>query len=119
MERTVNTSMHEWVRENGKVTGRTAYDCARKDDAAALQVCDQYETYVAAGVGGMINIFRPQIVLIGGGISAEGEYLLAPIRKKLPDYVFASKVIGVPPVEAARLGNAAGTIGAAYLDTMA
>ena len=118
MEKTVNTSMHEWVRLNGKVSGRTAYDCAKQGDSAALQVCDQYETYVAAGIGGLVNTFRPQIVLIGGGISAEGEYLLAPIRKKLPDYVFGSRVIGVPPVEAAKLGNAAGTIGAAYLDRM-
>ena len=118
MEKNPDSCMHDWVREHGPVNGKTAYDCAQQGDKAALQVCDQYETYVAAGVGGMINIFRPELVLIGGGISAQGEYLLKPIREKLPDYVFASKVIGVPPVKAAMLGNAAGTIGAAYLDRM-
>ena len=87
-----------------------------KTDPAALEVVDQYESYVAYGISGFINIFRPEIVLIGGGISAEGDYLLKPIRQKLKNFVFAQDIIGIPPVTHAKLGNAAGTIGAAFIN---
>ena len=101
-----------------ELNGRTIFDCAHACDKTALEVVDQYEEYVAAGLGGLISVFRPDIALIGGGISGEGEYLVGPIREKLPKYVFASQVIGIPAVKTAELGNAAGTIGAAYLDWM-
>ncbi len=104
--------------KNGRVTGRTAFDCARQGDETAQQVVDTYIDYVAHGIGGFINIFRPDIVLIGGGISNEGEYLLRPINEKLPAYVLSYKHIGAPPVIAATLGNDAGIIGAAYWSDM-
>ncbi len=112
------SALHAWVAQKGRASGRTAFDCAKQGDGAALAVVDQYISYVANGLGGLINIFRPDIVLIGGGLSAEGDYLLAPLKEKLKRYVFAQDIIGIPPVIAARLGNAAGTIGAAYLDRM-
>ncbi len=112
-----DSSMNTWVScHKGTVNGRTAFDCAKEGDPAALAVVDQFESYVAYGISGFINIFRPQIVLIGGGISAEGNYLLEPIRQKLKNYVFAQDIIGIPPVTHAKLGNAAGTIGAAFID---
>lgn len=112
------SQMARWAEQHGRVSGRTAFECARAGDEAALQVVDTYETYVANGIGGLVNIFRPELVLIGGGMSNEGENLLQPIREKLPKFVFASDIIGVPPVERAALGNDAGIIGAAHLDTM-
>jgi len=81
-------------------------------------VLDQYTSYVAAGLGGFINVFRPEIILVGGGVCAQGDYLLDPIREKLKNHVFAYDIIGAPEVKVAALGNAAGTIGAAYLDSM-
>lgn len=103
---------------DGRVTGRTAFECAKAGDAAALAVVDQYTTYIANGIGSLCTIFRPEIVLIGGGISNEGDYLLDPINRKLPRYQHASDIIGSPPVVKATLGNSAGTIGAAFLDAM-
>ena len=100
------------------LTGRYIVDCARAGDPTAVQVFDQYTGYVANGLGGMITVFRPEIVLIGGGLSGAGDFLLDPINEKLPKFVFSSDIIGVPPVVTAALGNSAGTIGAAYLDRM-
>ena len=110
------TMMHKWAEGHGRVTGLTSFECAKIGDPVALQVVDQYEEYLANGIGGFVNVFRPDIVLLGGGLSNEGEYLLRPVREKLPKYVFASDIIGIPPVERALLGNDAGTIGAACLD---
>ena len=111
--------LHVRAAENGgALNGRIIFDCAHENDPAALAVVDQYEEYLANGIGGLINIFRPEVFLIGGGLSAQGEYLLAPVREKVKKYAFAYDIIGVPPVVKATLGNAAGTIGAAYLDRM-
>ncbi|MBR0026661.1 MAG: ROK family glucokinase [Clostridia bacterium] len=110
--------LHDWVKEHGDVNGKTVFDCAQQGDAASLKVLDQYTSYVANGLGGFINVFRPEIILVGGGVCAQGDYLLDPIREKLKNYVFAYDIIGAPEVRVAALGNAAGTIGAAYLDSM-
>ena len=118
MEAHPESLMNEWVKQNGEVCGKTVFDCAHEGDAAALAVMDLYTSYVAHGIGGFINVFRPEIVLVGGGISAQGDFLLDPIRSKLAKHVFAYDIIGAPEVRAAALGNAAGTIGAAYLDCM-
>lgn len=112
------SAMHALAKERGVVNGRTAFDCAKQGDEAALGVVERYIAYITAGVGGCVSIFRPDIVLIGGAISNEGAYLLDPINEKLPRYVFGAAYNGVPPVRKALLGNDAGIIGAAYLDVM-
>lgn len=120
MDRTPDSLMHAYAREQegGAVTGKTAFESAKQGDAAARAVVDRYIEYLANGIGGLVNVFRPEVVLIGGGLSAQGDYLLGPLNEKVKRYVFASDIIGAPPIVRATLGNAAGTIGAAYLDRM-
>lgn len=119
MEKHPESMMHEYVKANGgKINGRTCYDCAHAGDPAALAVADEYTTNIAAAVSGFINVFRPEIVLIGGGISAQGAYLLDPINEKLPHYLFAAKEVPYPKVVSAALGNDAGIIGAGCMDLM-
>ena len=112
------SAMHAHVKRWGEISGRTAFDCAKSGDETALQVVDAYMEYVANGIGGLVNVFRPEIVLVGGGLSEAGEFLIRPLNEKVEKYVFAGDIIGVPPIVKAALGNAAGTIGAAYLDRM-
>lgn len=107
------------AEENGgQLNGRIIFDCAHADDPTALAVVDEYEEYLAHGIGGLITTFRPEVFLVGGGLSAQGDYLLDAVNKKLGRYVYSSDIIGIPPVLKATLGNTAGTIGAAYLDCM-
>ena len=112
------SSMHAWVQEHGEVNGETSFACAARGDAAARQVVDQYTAYLACALGGITNIFRPELILLGGGVSHAGEALLEPVRKKIPKYTLAYDIVGGPDVRAAALGNDAGIIGAAYLDQM-
>ena len=79
---------------------------------------EAYCRYLARSIGSLVTAFRPDVVLIGGGLSNQRAYLMDKLNALLPKYVFASDVIGVPPVIRATLGNDAGTIGAAYLDRM-
>ena len=98
-----------------QVTAKTPFDAAQAGDAAAQAVIDRYETYLAAGIGGITNLLRPEAVILGGGVSNQGEALLAPVREKMKQYCYASESIAPPVLLKAALGNDAGIIGAALL----
>lgn len=99
-----------------KVNGRTAFDAMRQGDAAAKKVVDRYIYYVACGLINAINIFQPEIICIGGGISHEGETLLEPLRRHIRRERYSMYSKTQTKICAAQLGNDAGVIGAALLD---
>ncbi|MDR2631618.1 MAG: ROK family protein [Spirochaetaceae bacterium] len=98
-----------------KVDGKTSFCAAKKGDAAAGEVVRDYIEYVSAGIANLVSLFRPQMVIIGGAISAEGDYLLEPLRKSAGSRIYAAGILPMPPLQKARLGNDAGIIGAALL----
>jgi len=97
------------------VTGRTVFDAADAGDPVAQAVIEQYCVYVAAGFTDLVNALAPEMILLGGGISRQGERLLAPIREYVVNNCFGQKDGAVPVIRAAKLGNEAGIIGAAAL----
>ena len=112
MENAPESAMHKWVEENGKVSGRTAFDCAKAGDATAQMVVDNYVRYVADGLVSIVNIFQPEKLSIGGGISKEGDYLLNPIKEFVSKYDY-NKYMPKTEITIATLFNDAGIIGAA------
>ena len=97
------------------LTAKDVFDAAERGDAAAKAVLEQYYVYVAAGITDLVNILGPELVLIGGGISRQGERLLAPIREYVAANCFGGHDRTPPVIKAAKLGNEAGIIGAAAL----
>ena len=108
-----------WQLTNGSldaVGGRTAFDAMRAGDPLGKAVVDKYIAYLACGVANCINIFQPDILCIGGGISNEGETLLAPLRELVAKETYNSASGGKQTLVCrAQLGNDAGIIGAALL----
>ena len=98
------------------VGGRTAYDAMRLGDAWATQVVRQYEEYVAVGTVNIINAMQPEMICFGGGISNEGETLLAPVRAYVEKFRYSRYSSTQTEICRAKLGNDAGIIGAALLD---
>ena len=98
-----------------KVDGRTAFDAMRKGDTAGKMVVDKYVEYIAVGVSNNINIFQPDVLCIGGGISKEGDNLIRPIKAFLEGENYARNIEKNTELKVAELGNDAGIIGAAYL----
>lgn len=98
----------------GTVSGKTAFMAAREGDPDAKKIVDEWISYVGEGVVDMVNIFQPDVLFIGGAISREGDYLLNPIRKLVVEKSYKTGK-GYPEILAARLGNDAGLIGAAFL----
>ena len=94
---------------------RGMVNAAREGDKAAIELVDEYISYLACGLATIINIFQPEILSIGGGISAEGETLLAPVRKMVEKQQYSHNCKNKTVLKAAELGNDAGIIGAALL----
>ncbi len=110
-----NSVMWELVNGNiDDVGGRTAFDASRKGDASGQKAVDLYIKHLAAGVIDLINIFQPEILCVGGGISNEGDYLLVPLQK-LVDEARYTRDVPQTVIKRAELGNDAGIIGAAML----
>lgn len=102
-------------KDINSVSGRTAFDGARSGDEAAIGVVNDYINYLSVGIANIINTFQPDVLCVGGGISNEGEYLMAPIRKLVKGENYARNMEKNTEIKAATLGNDAGIIGAAYL----
>ena len=119
MQERPDSIMWKLVDDNiDKVSGRTAFDAMRAGDEAGKEVVDQYVLYVAAGVINMINIFQPEILTIGGGISKEEEALIKPINEYAKNNMYSSGTGQLTKINVAHLGNDAGIIGAAFLHTL-
>ena len=115
MEQYPDSVMHQLAKEEGKVSGKTAFDAMRRGDIAGIKVVDQYIKYVACGIINLVNALQPEIICVGGGICNEGETLLRPLRRYIEAerYSVYSKI--QTKILKAELGNDAGIIGAAIL----
>lgn len=108
------------MREAKKATGgdlnpKEIFEGAKAGDPKLQQVVDNYIGKLGTGIVNIVNIFRPQLVILGGGISAQEEALLAPLREMLKTGCFGGEKGELPEIEGAALGNEAGMIGAASL----
>ena len=96
-----------------EVDGKTAFDGLRAGDKTAEKVVNAYIGYLAEGLANLANIFRPEAIVLGGGVCAEGETLLAPLRRKMNRLVYAGTKYAPVLLLTASLGNDAGLVGAA------
>ena len=105
------------VRENGgHVSGRSAFEAMRRGDQTGKAVCEQYIDYLAAGIINLVNIFQPDTLAIGGGVSNEDDrYLLDPLRHRVERESIPCSRDKMTKIVKAELGNRAGIIGAAFL----
>ena len=94
--------------------GKTPFDYM-DTDAAAKSVVDNYVSYLACGIVNLVNVFRPQVVMLGGGVSEQGERLTLPLQKIVDSEIFAGTDYAPVKIIKAKLGSGAGAFGAAAL----
>lgn len=97
-----------------RIDAKVVVDAARKGDWVAIEVFDRFIYYLAMGIISIINIFDPEAIIIGGGVSKAGEFLLEPLKKKVEEHIFYNQ-LGWADIKLAQLGNDAGIIGAAII----
>ncbi|MDY6094498.1 MAG: ROK family glucokinase [Candidatus Enteromonas sp.] len=113
-----NSTMWDYV--NGdieQVNGKTAFECAKKGDVTAKKVVDQYIHYLGEALINFINVFRPETIVLGGGLSGQKEGLTKPVIRYIEDQDYGFGGLHSPKVDivVSNLGNDAGILGAASL----
>ncbi|MCL2867724.1 MAG: ROK family glucokinase [Clostridia bacterium] len=97
-----------------RINAKSVFDAARRGDTAALHAFDQYIKYLSLAINTIISFLDPEIIVLGGGVSRAGDFLLNAVREQLPKYLMF-KSMPYSRIETAKLGSEAGIIGAAML----
>ena len=110
-----DTSMLKLVSNDiTKVEARTVIDAARESDPVASEVYIHYIHHLAQAFASITNLLDPEVIVVGGGVSKAGKFLLDPLRREFANYVLY-KDQPMPEIKLAVLGFEAGIIGAAML----
>ena len=91
------------------------FNKAAADDVDMSEVVEQYTLMLGQGIVNIVNMFRPQLILIGGVMSAYADKLIEPIKDMMKEDCFGGASSLVPEIATAKLGGQAGLIGAANL----
>ena len=87
-----------------RIEARTVIDAARADDPLAVSVYGHYIDCLAQAVASVVNLIDPEIIVLGGGVSKAGSFLLDPLTREYPKYVLFNDQ-PLPPVKLAVLGS--------------
>ena len=98
------------------INAKVIFDAVHAGDATAKNILERYFKYVACGVSNIINILEPSVIVLGGGMSAQKEYLSDSVEKYVQKEMYGGLSLKTK-IKAAQLGNDAGIIGAALLGT--
>lgn len=97
-----------------KINAKVVFDAAKEGDSVAMQVFNRFVKYLAIAINNVISFIDPDMIILGGGVSRAGDFLLDAVKAALPEYLFYP-TLKQPELRIASLGNDAGIIGAALL----
>jgi glucokinase len=95
-----------------KISSRLVHQAALDGDVLARQVWKDTSVFLGIGIANLVNIFNPQMVVLGGGVMLAGSDLLGPVRQEVLNRAF-ERPASMAKIVAAKLGDDAGVIGAA------
>lgn len=104
-----------WEAQGSRLDGQRIFKAAQQKDEAAHKVIEEFLWYLAEGIANIVNIFQPEVICIGGGLSGAGDRLLIPLKEKIEPFVHSRNAKVNTRIRLAELGNDAGLIGAAVL----
>lgn len=115
VEKAKEEGRHTLLAEHDVISGRSACDAMREGDELATEVYKKYISYLATGLTNVINIFEPEVISIGGGISNEGQRLIDDLLPLVRQEQYGADILNTTSLRIAKLKNDAGMIGAAAL----
>ena len=105
-----NTSMSKTLEVNARVP----FDAYKEGDPAAKRVIDEYIEGLSCGITSLINIFQPDLFVIGGGVSGEKQFLIDLLMPHIAREQYSRDMKKTTKLTTAQCGNGAGIIGAAF-----
>lgn len=109
------SSLYDAINRTNRCNGKMIIDAVRQNDPTACRIFDEYCGYLADGITNLINIFQPEVFIIGGGLSASGDLLLKPLKERIYPNLYSRYSSTNTDIRMAELGNDAGIIGAAKI----
>ncbi|MBL1230634.1 ROK family glucokinase [Enterococcus sp. BWB1-3] len=109
-----DAELKQAVDDGQAITSKDVFEYAENGDAFALMVVDRVCFYLGLALGNIGNILNPSSIVIGGGVSAAGEFLRGQVESYFKEFTFP-QVRESTKIKLAELGNEAGVIGAASL----
>lgn len=109
-----NSSIKEMLDSGELVTSKDIFIAAEEGDSFSASVVDRVAYYLGLACGNLGNTLNPDSIVIGGGVSAAGEFLRSQVEKYFLKFSFPT-VKETTKIKLATLGNDAGIIGAASL----
>lgn len=97
-----------------KINARIVVNAAKENDPLAMDLFRKYVSALSQTIANVVNFLDPEVIVLGGGVSKAGRFLLDAVRDEYPRYILF-KGLPFPSVELAVLGAEAGIIGAAML----
>ena len=97
-----------------RINAKMVFDAAREGDETASGIFHRYVSHLAQAINTVINFLDPEIIVLGGGVSKAGDFLLDAVRREIPQYILY-KSMPYARIELAQLGPDSGIIGAAML----
>ena len=115
-EQNADSAMHVLCKGDlNRMNGKIPFDAMQQGDEAANAVVSRYFEYLAQTIANFVNLFRPDLVLLSGGICNQGRKLTDPLNERLGSLCFGTDKSFIPEIRCATLGNLAGIIGASNL----
>lgn len=101
------------ILEDQEINGKMIFDMVAAESEKMILLVDHWMDYIAAGLVGFIHIFNPELILIGGGVSAQKELFIDKLRQKVFDKAMPNFTENLE-LKAAELKNNAGLVGAVF-----
>jgi glucokinase len=109
-----NSRLKAMIDNGDEITSKIVFDLAKENDYLANKVVDDVAYYLGFACANISDILNPEFVVIGGGVSAAGDFLLKRVKTNFEKFAFPT-VRTSTQLKLAELGNDAGVIGAASL----
>ncbi len=107
-----DTLMWEGLSSVDELSGKTAFVAARKGDEVAEGIVSEYVECLGEGIANLVNVLRPEVIILGGGVAGEGEYLVNRVREYVEKNIYVGTDYAPLEITTATLGNDAGVYGA-------
>ena len=114
MQHDRKTKLWKLLDESKMITPEVIFDMSEKDKLSK-KIINDYIVNLSEGLVDLCNIFRPQAIILGGGISNQGDRLIKPVSEYVNEHIFAKDMTPKVDILQAHLGNNAGIVGAASL----
>ena len=115
MDQHKESKLWDVYKKLGKMSAKVPFEAAREGDPTAIKLIDSYVKYLSEGLLNYFNTFRPEAVILSGGVAEEGEFLISKLRDYCKEHDYGLKLC--PPVDIVKssVGYDSGKIGAAAL----